>query len=87
MNGWIDFETMTNDYSSYSIIPSRQGHKIIDISGQVLEVIAWQIETNNKDGEVTVRPITIFGIYYDSMIKEYQQPSMRQKKTRAEYAQ
>ena len=86
MSGWIDPETMTNDYSSYVVIPSRQGHRIININGGVMEVIAWQIETNNRSGDVTVRPITVFGIYYDDMIKEYQQPNMRLKKTRAEYA-
>ena len=87
MSGWINPETMTNDYLSYVVVPSRQGHKLINSNGGFEEIIAWQIETYNKNGAVTVRPITNYGIRYESEIMQVMQPSMKLKKTRAEYAQ
>ena len=87
MSGWINPDTMTNDYSSYVVVPSRQGHKLINSNGGFEEIIAWQIETYNKNGAVIVRPITNYGIRYESEIMQVMQPSMKLKKTRAEYAQ
>ena len=87
MSGWIDPETMTNDYLSYVVVPSRQGHKLINCNGGLEEIIAWQVETCNKNGHVVVRPITNYGISYENQIMQIMQPSMKPKKTRAEYAQ
>jgi hypothetical protein len=90
MSGWINPDTMTNDYLSYVVVPSRQGHKIQarttdENNVLILEVIAWQVQTDNKTGDVQVNPITVFGIHYPDQIKKWIQPAT--KKTRADFAQ
>ena len=84
MSGWIDPDRMTNDYLSFDSFPSRHGHRIVvrDINDKEveLEVIAWQIVTNNKTGEVDVYPITTNGTFHPSRIIRQYRPNWRSGK-------
>ena len=86
MSGWIDPDRMTNDYTTYDAFPSRAGHRVIfrnaDGGTSELEVIAWQVCTDNKNGGVDVYPITERGVIYNSQIVGRIQPNFKQASTR-----
>ena len=87
MSGWIDPDRMTNDYTTYDAFPSRAGHRIIiktSTEGRTieLEVIAWQVCTDNKTGAVDVYPITEHGVIYNSQIVGRIQPNFKQASAR-----
>ena len=87
MSGWIDPDRMTNDYTTFDAFPSRAGHRVIihkNTSGGTLEleVIAWQVCTDNKTGAVDVYPITEHGVIYNSQIVRRIQPNFKQASTR-----